>query len=203
MESTIYTVDGKDFELQHYGVKGMKWGRRRYQNKDGSLTTRGQKRYGLDEQGNLVKKSATTRMYEKLAKSGYKNQIKQNRLYDEVGNKYHKISADQWKREADANSESARKSFEVDKRISSDKKGFKADVKFAKKKGLAADYTIDPHTRTMSINQWYDRRGEKIDHDYAARVMGKAAKDRTVARFAGTAALALGATVVSAMLNQQ
>ena len=29
MESTIYTVDGKEFELQHYGVKGMKWGRRK------------------------------------------------------------------------------------------------------------------------------------------------------------------------------
>lgn len=29
MESTIYTVAGKDFELQHHGVKGMKWGRRK------------------------------------------------------------------------------------------------------------------------------------------------------------------------------
>ena len=29
MESTIYTVDGREFELQHYGVKGMKWGVRK------------------------------------------------------------------------------------------------------------------------------------------------------------------------------
>lgn len=28
-ELTIYTVDGKEFELQHYGVKGMKWGVRK------------------------------------------------------------------------------------------------------------------------------------------------------------------------------
>ena len=34
-----------DRELYHWGVKGMKWGVRRYQNKDGSLTPAGRKRY--------------------------------------------------------------------------------------------------------------------------------------------------------------
>ena len=31
-------------ELYHYGVKGQRWGVRRYQNKDGSLTNAGKKR---------------------------------------------------------------------------------------------------------------------------------------------------------------
>lgn len=33
-------------ELYHHGIKGMKWGRRLYQHKDGSLTALGKLRYG-------------------------------------------------------------------------------------------------------------------------------------------------------------
>lgn len=35
--------------LTHYGIPGMKWGRRRYQNEDGSLTLAGKKRLKYDE----------------------------------------------------------------------------------------------------------------------------------------------------------
>ena len=35
-------------ELYHFGIIGQKWGIRRYQNKDGSLTPEGRKRLGLD-----------------------------------------------------------------------------------------------------------------------------------------------------------
>lgn len=38
-------------ELYHHGIKGMRWGVRRYQNKDGSLTPAGKKRYSSDELG--------------------------------------------------------------------------------------------------------------------------------------------------------
>ena len=45
-----------EYALYHYGTKGMKWGVRRYQNKDGSLTPAGKKRYDRDIQENNAKK---------------------------------------------------------------------------------------------------------------------------------------------------
>ena len=45
-----------DNYLQHWGVKGMKWGVRRYQNKDGTLTEAGKKRYDRDISDNAARK---------------------------------------------------------------------------------------------------------------------------------------------------
>ena len=39
----------EEHELYHWGIKGQKWGVRRYQNNDGSLTPAGQKRYNKSE----------------------------------------------------------------------------------------------------------------------------------------------------------
>lgn len=43
-------------ELSHYGVLGMKWGVRRYLNKDGSLTSAGKKKYRANESDSSVTK---------------------------------------------------------------------------------------------------------------------------------------------------
>lgn len=59
-------------ELYHHGIRGQRWGRRRYQNKDGSLTPAGKKRYDKEmdklkaEKKKLVNESRTKKKLDKL-----------------------------------------------------------------------------------------------------------------------------------------
>ena len=55
-----YYVAGVPYssELYHYGILGQRWGVRRYQNKDGSLTSEGRKHYGVKSESSSVKETA-------------------------------------------------------------------------------------------------------------------------------------------------
>ena len=53
-------------ELYHHGIKGQKWGVRRFQNKDGSLTPAGKKRYDWP---NVERKTSESRFKEKKQKN--------------------------------------------------------------------------------------------------------------------------------------
>lgn len=75
--------------LTHSGIKGMKWGVRRYQNKDGSLTPAGKKRYDRDTQELSEKKRAN---YKVIPDKWVKEDISSSRrLADETGNLANKL----------------------------------------------------------------------------------------------------------------
>ena len=85
-------------ELYHHGVKGMKWGVRRYQNKDGSLTESGKKRLAKSIKKQYPKKSTSearssfmrdltddlSNNYESQLKSHLNNIREKRKIYEEA-----------------------------------------------------------------------------------------------------------------------
>lgn len=63
-----WEISHSDDELMHYGVKGMKWGVRRYQRKDGSLTGAGKRRLKKALRGDTELKNTDKVYREKVAK---------------------------------------------------------------------------------------------------------------------------------------
>lgn len=64
--------------LAHWGVRGMRWGVRRYQNKDGSLTAAGKKRRGIDD-GADEKNESDEEKRARVLKSTNASEIYKNR----------------------------------------------------------------------------------------------------------------------------
>ena len=68
--------------LIHYGTLGQKWGVRRYQNPDGSLTPEGYEHYGREKGKDIERKE----LYKQIKKSGFTGDVYNNKLYTKMLN---------------------------------------------------------------------------------------------------------------------
>lgn len=105
-----YIADGQWYssdEFYHHGIKGMKWGIRRYQNEDGTLTAAGKKRYGSMSDDKLQKSLYKQVKKARAEQTDWSNQWNVNNVigknskavqdrYREDLRKYH--SSDKYKR---------------------------------------------------------------------------------------------------------
>ena len=79
-----YRIIRSNDSLQHHGVKGMKWGERRWQYKDGSLTPEGYIHYGYGKERSTSKETAVSK---KSSKTSKKTVVKKKTVNDQVETK--------------------------------------------------------------------------------------------------------------------
>lgn len=85
----------EDNYLAHHGIKGQRWGIRRYQNEDGSLTELGKKHYSVDTGGNEKLSKKFTKdvksMKKALDKTDVELQKANAKKYDARARKFAKV----------------------------------------------------------------------------------------------------------------
>ena len=71
-ELTVNEYSSRDY-LEHRGIKGQKWGRRRYQNPDGSLTPLGRQHYGVGSETPLLEGPTVTALSTAVSRGSSKS----------------------------------------------------------------------------------------------------------------------------------
>lgn len=163
-----------DLELYHWGIKGMRWGVRRYQNKDGSLTPAGKKRYS-DDPGRRDVDTAKLKL----------NEAK--REVNRAGNQYNVVSTkENWKRyeQARDNLRGARYAYNKSKL----KYDTAKEASRIRDKGITFDKKSKHRTR---LEEQYKKMGMS-DEDARAAANNRI---RTEKILAASAAVTVGACV--------
>ena len=104
-------------DLRHHGIKGQKWGVRRFQNSDGSLTAAGRKRYGDGESSYDYGKDSGGRKVVRVSKESstdnYENAIKKTKAAGDAVENIRKFNNDAKRMKDPAMEKRIRKSTEA------------------------------------------------------------------------------------------
>lgn len=148
-------------ELYHFGIKGMKWGVRRYRKKDGSLTKAGKKRMKA-----YAKKATEEAEYDYVEKLGKKfdNKRKLNKIDDyflDFNTKHglYREPTPEYKRQLNEHTKLQKEQVKIDKEVSKAKS--KLDDTWAYRNYLDyPDHSVDEETV---------KRGEKYVNELIER----------------------------------
>ena len=151
--------------LSHSGIRGMRWGRRRYQNSDGSLTPLGRVHYGVSPARSRMAKD-----YLNAAKKREQIASKKDRTYHKQSDEMSRYDA---KIREDARNEASRRWRRLNEQIDTDyfyDKEREYDDRVKKYGKEKADKWFDQSVRREMTKK---QRNKKFGADYQDRVYDK------------------------------
>lgn len=181
-------------ELYHYGVKGMKWGKRKkYYNSDGSLNKVGKARQAYKTAQKKANKAANERALKQLNPfygmgiQGIKKAQGYDKRVNDAAVKAMNAKVDYKKAKAKNGKKAEKAEF----------KTYRNEMRKTGIRGSMAD-TTNSGQSTRIYNEIKSKKGTA----YANRVE-KSVQNQAIATVAVSAVAALGSAVVSAMLNER